>query len=273
MFGDNLKDLLLAAPAGPRAVLGLDPGLRTGVKVAVVDHTGKLVATETIYPHQPKNQWDAALYTLGTLCVKHGVELIAIGNGTASRETDKLAGELIKKLPERKIQKIVVSEAGASVLLGVRAGGERVPDAGREPAWRRVHRAPTAGSAGGAREDRAEGHRRRSVPARRQSASHGEGAGREGRGLRERRGRARELRIRRAAVAGVGTYVVGRREHHQVPRRARCLQDAQGVARSAHDSGRRFTSSARASCVLRMATSRWTRRPCIPRRIRSWSAS
>jgi uncharacterized protein len=127
VFGDNLKDLLLAAPAGPRAVLGLDPGLRTGVKVAVVDHTGKLVATETIYPHQPKNQWDAALYTLGTLCVKHGVELIAIGNGTASRETDKLAGELIKKLPERKIQKIVVSEAGASVYSASELAAKEFP--------------------------------------------------------------------------------------------------------------------------------------------------
>ena len=97
VFGDNLKDLLLAAPAGQRVVLGLDPGLRTGVKVAVVDRTGKLVATDTIYPHQPRNQWDAALYSLGALCVQHGVELIAIGNGTASRETDKLAADLIKK--------------------------------------------------------------------------------------------------------------------------------------------------------------------------------
>ncbi|MCK7595525.1 Tex family protein [Pseudomarimonas salicorniae] len=115
VFGDNLKDLLLAAPAGSRAVMGLDPGLRTGVKVAVVDGTGKLVATDTIYPHEPKRQWDASISALRRLCSEHAVELIAIGNGTASRETDKLAGELMKKHPELKLQKIVVSEAGASV--------------------------------------------------------------------------------------------------------------------------------------------------------------
>lgn len=115
VFGDNLKDLLLAAPAGPKAVLGLDPGLRTGVKVAVVDRTGKLVDTATIYPHEPKRQWDQSLHVLRALCLKHNVELISIGNGTASRETDKLAGELLKLAPELKMQKIVVSEAGASV--------------------------------------------------------------------------------------------------------------------------------------------------------------
>jgi len=127
VFGDNLKDLLLAAPAGPRAVLGLDPGLRTGVKVAVVDRTGKLVATETIYPHQPRNQWDASLHALHVLCAKHAVELIAIGNGTASRETDKLAGELIKKHPELKLQKIVVSEAGASVYSASELAAKEFP--------------------------------------------------------------------------------------------------------------------------------------------------
>nr|WP_295383018.1 Tex family protein [Pseudoxanthomonas sp.] len=115
VFGDNLKDLLLAAPAGPKAVLGLDPGLRTGVKVAVVDRTGKLVDTATIYPHEPKRQWDQSLHVLRALCARHQVELISIGNGTASRETDKLAGDLIKLAPELKMQKIVVSEAGASV--------------------------------------------------------------------------------------------------------------------------------------------------------------
>ena len=115
VFGDNLKDLLLAAPAGPKAVLGLDPGLRTGVKVAVVDRTGKLVDTATIYPHEPKRQWDASLHALRALCLKHNVELVSIGNGTASRETDKLAGDLLKLVPEQKAQKLVVSEAGASV--------------------------------------------------------------------------------------------------------------------------------------------------------------
>ncbi|KGM57735.1 transcription accessory protein [Lysobacter arseniciresistens ZS79] len=128
VFGDNLKDLLLAAPAGPRAVLGLDPGLRTGVKVAVVDRTGKLVDTDTIYPHQPRNQWDASLHTLAALCRKHSVELVAIGNGTASRETDKLAGDLVKLVPELKLQKIVVSEAGASVYSASELAAKEFPE-------------------------------------------------------------------------------------------------------------------------------------------------
>lgn len=127
VFGDNLKDLLLAAPAGPKAVLGLDPGLRTGVKVAVVDATGKLVATDTIYPHEPRRQWDQSLASLKKLCVAHGVQLIAIGNGTASRETDKLAGDLLKLVPELKAQKIVVSEAGASVYSASELAAKEFP--------------------------------------------------------------------------------------------------------------------------------------------------
>ena len=127
VFGDNLKDLLLAAPAGPKAVLGLDPGLRTGVKVAVVDATGKLVATDTIYPHEPRRQWDASLASLRKLCLAHGVQLIAIGNGTASRETDKLAGDLLKLVPELKAQKIVVSEAGASVYSASELAAKEFP--------------------------------------------------------------------------------------------------------------------------------------------------
>jgi len=119
IFARNLHELLLAAPAGPKAVLGLDPGIRTGCKVAVVDATGKLLDTATIYPHQPRNDWQGSLETLVRLVVQHGVELISIGNGTASRETDKLAVEVIKLVaahkPEQKIAKIVVSEAGASV--------------------------------------------------------------------------------------------------------------------------------------------------------------
>ena len=110
---------LLAAPAGPKAVLGLDPGLRTGCKVAVVDATGKLLETATIYPHQPRNDWQGSSATLTHLVMQHGVELISIGNGTASRETDKLATEVVKLVaaekPEQKLTKIVVSEAGASV--------------------------------------------------------------------------------------------------------------------------------------------------------------
>jgi uncharacterized protein len=119
IFGRNLHELLLAAPAGPKAVLGLDPGIRTGCKVAVVDATGKLLETATIYPHQPRNDWQGSLATLGRMIVQYNVELISIGNGTASRESDKLAAEVIKlvasKMPERKLNKIVVSEAGASV--------------------------------------------------------------------------------------------------------------------------------------------------------------
>ncbi len=128
VFGDNLKDLLLAAPAGPKAVLGLDPGLRTGVKVAVVDATGKLVATDTIYPHEPRRQWDQSLAALRKLCIAHGVQLVAIGNGTASRETDKLAGDLLKLVPELKMQKIVVSEAGASVYSASELAAKEFPN-------------------------------------------------------------------------------------------------------------------------------------------------
>ncbi|MEN1927117.1 Tex family protein [Luteimonas qiangzhengi] len=128
VFGDNLKDLMLAAPAGPKAVLGLDPGLRTGTKVAVVDATGKLVATDTIFPHEPRRQWDQSLAALKKLCTAHGVQLIAIGNGTASRETDRLAGDLLKLTPELKMQKIVVSEAGASVYSASELAAKEFPD-------------------------------------------------------------------------------------------------------------------------------------------------
>ncbi len=128
VFARNLKDLLMAAPAGLRPTLGLDPGLRTGVKVAVVDGTGKLVANTTIFPHEPRKDWDGSLHTLAKLCQQHGVELIAIGNGTASRETDKLAGELMKKHPELKLTKIVVSEAGASVYSASELAAREFPD-------------------------------------------------------------------------------------------------------------------------------------------------
>ncbi|QJE72606.1 RNA-binding transcriptional accessory protein [Aerophototrophica crusticola] len=115
VFGRNLKDLLLAPPAGMRCTLGLDPGIRTGVKVAVVDSTGKLVDTATIYPHEPRKDWEGSIHTLATLAAKHKVELVAIGNGTASRETDKLAADLMKRHPELNLTKVMVSEAGASV--------------------------------------------------------------------------------------------------------------------------------------------------------------
>ncbi|MFC5824270.1 Tex family protein [Nonomuraea insulae] len=126
VFATNLRDLLLAAPAGTRATMGLDPGLRTGVKVAVVDATGKVVETATIYPHEPKRQWDQSLAVLGALAQRHGVELIAIGNGTASRETDKLAGELVQHMTS--ITKIVVSEAGASVYSASAFASQELPE-------------------------------------------------------------------------------------------------------------------------------------------------
>ena len=128
VFARNLKALLLAAPAGPRATMGLDPGLRTGVKVAVVDPTGKVVDTATIYPHQPRNDWDGALHVLGQLAAKHNVSLVSIGNGTASRETDKLAQDLIKRRPELKLTKIVVSEAGASVYSASEFASRELPE-------------------------------------------------------------------------------------------------------------------------------------------------
>ena len=131
VFGDNLRDLLLAAPAGPKVVMGLDPGIRTGVKVAVVDATGKLVDTATVFPHEPRRDWDGSLHTLGLLCRKHGVQLIAIGNGTASRETDKLAADLIKllaKAGQEGIEKVVVSEAGASVYSASEFASQEMPD-------------------------------------------------------------------------------------------------------------------------------------------------
>jgi len=128
VFGDNMKDLLLAAPAGAKATLGLDPGLRTGVKLAVIDETGKHVDHATIYPHAPKNQWDASIETIAKLCKQHQVKLLSIGNGTASRETDKLAAELMKRYPELKLTRITVSEAGASVYSASEFASKEFPD-------------------------------------------------------------------------------------------------------------------------------------------------
>ncbi len=128
VFKSNLKDLLLAAPAGARVTMGLDPGIRTGVKVAVVDHTGKLLDTATIYPHEPRNDWAGSLAVLAALCAKHKGNLIAIGNGTASRETDKLVGDLMKKHAELKLAKIMVSEAGASVYSASELASQEFPN-------------------------------------------------------------------------------------------------------------------------------------------------
>ncbi|MFN4148799.1 MAG: Tex family protein [Rhodocyclaceae bacterium] len=128
VFARNLHDLLLAAPAGPKAVIGLDPGIRTGVKVAVVDATGKLLETATIHPFEPRRDWEVSIAVLRALAQKHGVALIAIGNGTASRETDRLVGELIKRHPELKLTKVVVSEAGASVYSASELAAREFPD-------------------------------------------------------------------------------------------------------------------------------------------------
>jgi Transcriptional accessory protein len=128
VFAANLRDLLLAAPAGTRPTMGLDPGLRTGVKVAVVDGTGKVVATDTIYPHEPRRQWDASIDTLARLARAHRVELVAIGNGTASRETDRLVADLIRRHPELNLTKVMVSEAGASVYSASEYAAQELPD-------------------------------------------------------------------------------------------------------------------------------------------------
>ena len=128
VFANNLKDLLLAAPAGPKATLGLDPGIRTGVKIAVVDDTGKLLATETIYPHPPRNQWDASINTMAKLIAQHQVELVSIGNGTGSRETDQLVSDLMKQHKDLKFSKITVSEAGASIYSASELASKEFPD-------------------------------------------------------------------------------------------------------------------------------------------------
>jgi uncharacterized protein len=128
VFAHNLKDLLLAAPAGPKVTLGLDPGIRTGCKIAVVDATGKLLETATIYPHQPRNQWDESIATLARLITQHGVTLVGIGNGTASRETDQLVADCMKRHPENRIVKVIVSEAGASVYSASELAAREFPD-------------------------------------------------------------------------------------------------------------------------------------------------
>jgi uncharacterized protein len=128
VFSNNLKDLLLAAPAGPRATMGLDPGIRTGVKVAVVDQTGKVLDTTTIYPHEPRRDWQGSLAALAALCMKHKVDIVAIGNGTASRETDKLVADLIKGMPQLALTKVMVSEAGASVYSASELAAKEFPE-------------------------------------------------------------------------------------------------------------------------------------------------
>jgi protein Tex len=190
VFAANLRDLLLAAPAGARPTMGLDPGYRTGVKVAVVDATGKVVATSVIYPHEPQRRCDEALATLGKLATQHRVELISIGNGTASRETDKLASELVKLLADLKMSKIVVSEAGASVYSASAYATEELPelDVTLRGAVSIARRLPT--------------HSRRRRPARRLRRASGSLSGRASdRGRGEDRGQRFDRQQRRAARA------------------------------------------------------------------------
>ena len=166
VFASNLRDLLLAAPAGTRATMGLDPGFRTGVKVAVVDATGKVVATDTIYPHVPQNNWDESIVKLAVLAQKHHVELISIGNGTASRETDKLASDLLSALPGADGDQGGGLRGRRVGLLRLRVRLPGVAGHGRLAAWCGLDRPPPARPAGRAGQDRPEVHRRRAVPAR-----------------------------------------------------------------------------------------------------------
>ena len=237
VFAKNLKDLLLAAPAGTRTTLGLDPGFRTGVKVAVVDATGKVVDTCAIYPHQPQQQWDTAKATLAALVARHGVELIAIGNGTASRETDALATELIADIRAAGAARTGQGhgERGRRVgVLGLGVCGPRTARSGRHAAGRGVDRAPAAGSAGRTGEDRPQVDRRGAVPARRDTGHARPQPGCRGRGRGERGGRRSQHRVGAAARTGVrGVGIVGR-GHRRAPREDRRVpQPRRAAGRSA----------------------------------------
>ena len=233
VFARNLRDLLLAAPAGPRPTMGLDPGVRTGVKVAVVDATGKLLATDTVYPFQPKNDVRGAQAALAALIRRHGVELVAIGNGTASRETEKLVAEMLAALPAPKPTKVIVSEAGASVYSASELAGEGVPRPRRLAARRGLDRPAAAGPAGRARQDRAEGDRRRPVPARRRPAPPRALARGGGRGCGERGRRRSQHGLGAAARACLGPRAVARRGDRRPPQREGRLPQPQGPARRA----------------------------------------
>ena len=249
VFSKNLKDLLLAAPAGPRATMGLDPGFRSGVKVAVVDQTGKVVDTTAIFPHEPRNDWAGSLATLAALCMRHKVDIISVGNGTASRETDKLAAELIAKMPNLKLTKAMVSEAGASVYSASELAARGVPRPRRHRARRRLDRAPPAGSAGRAGQDRAQGHRRRPVPARRGPGAARPVARRGGGELRQRRGRRRQHRLGPAAGARVGPRT-RRWPRTSWPSATRTAPSRRAPrSRRCRASGPRRSSRRRASCA------------------------
>ena len=226
VFSNNLKDLLLAAPAGPRTTMGLDPGIRTGVKVAVVDQTGKVVATTTIYPHEPKRDWQGSLAALAALCMKHKVDIISVGNGTAGRETDKLVAELMAKMPELKLTKAMVSEAGASVYSASELAAKEFPDLDvslrgavsiarrlQDPLAELVKIEPKAIGVGQYQHDVDQSGLARSLDAG-------------GRGLRQLGRRRRQHSIGAAAGARVGPQSDACLQHRRLPRRERRLQDA-----------------------------------------------
>ena len=195
VFAHNLKDLLLAAPAGARPTLGLDPGMRTGVKVAAIDATGKVVDTTTVYPFQPRNDLRGAQAALAALIAKHGIELIAIGNGTASRETERLVADLLARASGQEADESYRQRSGRLGLFRLGAGGGGVSRPRRVAARRGVDRAASARPARRTRQDRAEVDRRRPVPARRRRV--------QARPLARRRGRGRGQRGRRRSQHGV----------------------------------------------------------------------
>ncbi len=173
VFAENLRALLSQPPLAGQVVLGIDPGFRTGCKVAVVDPTGKLLDTDTIYPHEPQKRWEEALKSLAVLVDRHSVTLITIGNGTASRETEQLAAELIRRLEAAGtarggplVRYLIVNEAGASVYSASPLARAELPGSGCQPARGSFHCPPRPGSAGRAGQDRPEVDRRRHVPAR-----------------------------------------------------------------------------------------------------------
>ena len=229
VFAGNLRDLLLAAPAGARPTLGLDPGYRTGVKVAVVDATGKVVATDTIYPHEPKRQWDESLATLARLCRVHQVELDRHRqrHGLARDRQARGRAGLEASGPDAH-----QDHGLGSRRLGLFRIGLCQPGAARSRrvlARRGLHRAPPAGSAGGTREDRPEIHRRRAVPARSRRVQALPLPRRGGGGLRERGRRRSQHRLGPAARPRVRPRRLGRAEHRDPSRCQRPVQDPQGA--------------------------------------------
>ncbi len=219
IFATNLRDLLLAAPAGPRPTLGLDPGFRSGVKVAVVDRTGKVAATATIYPHEPQRRWDEAVAILDRLVRQHGVELLAIGNGTASRETDRLATEVVRRHPDLRLRQ---GRGVGGRRLGLFGLGLRVRGTAgtrRHPARRGVDRPQAAGPLGRTREDRPEVDRRRAVPTRSRCRAALALARRGGRGLRQRGGGRRQHGLGAASGTRLGGRSGSRPQHRAAPGR------------------------------------------------------